>query len=32
MQVGLTWLAILSALSVFSFFTVRVNDAFDYGV
>jgi hypothetical protein len=32
MQVGLTWLAILSALSVFSFFTVRVNDAFDYGM
>ncbi len=30
-QVGLTWLAVLSGLSVFSFFVVRVNDQFDFG-
>lgn len=29
-QIGLIWVAILSALSVISFFTVRFNDEFDY--
>jgi hypothetical protein len=30
-QVGLSWLLALSLLSAFSFFTVRVNDEFDFG-
>jgi hypothetical protein len=29
-QVGLTWLFVLSLLSAISYYTVRVNDAFDY--
>jgi len=29
--VGLTWLALLSGLSIFSYFVVRQNDEFDYG-
>jgi hypothetical protein len=31
-QVGLTWLFILSVLSAISYYTVRVNDAFDYSL
>ena len=29
-QIGLTWFAVFSVLSIVSWFTVRVNDAFDY--
>lgn len=30
-KVGLTWLALLSGLSVFSYYVVRQNDEFDFG-
>lgn len=31
-EVGLSWLALLSALSAISYFTVRTNDAFDWSI
>ena len=31
-QVGLTWLAALSTLSAFSYYTVRQNEEFEFGI